>query len=191
MSIGLVQPNKYCGQLNTESEYSEYEVCSSVLGRQPFQIIGRRPDGLPILDPVVRYRKVRLRIQNKDEEFAGHYHNNVVDLNPSLYEPLEIQHVGQHFSRSEGNCHEYHLKMCETSCTKIETCNLNDKIRAEKQKEANKNLERNVKRRKGYKSKSKQPQAEAEPEQQHLLQPDNHRSSYSNFENFAEEYFRQ
>ena len=32
------------------------------------------------------------------------------------------------------------MKMCETPCTIIETCNLNDKIRAEKQKEANKNL---------------------------------------------------
>ena len=151
MNTGLVQPNKRCGRLNTQSEYSEYEVYSSVLGREPFQIIGRRPDELPILDPVVRYRKVRLRIQNKDEEFAGHYHNNVVDLNPSLYEPLEVQHVGQHFSRSEGNCHEYHMKMCETPCTIIETCNLNDKIRAEKQKEANKNLGRNIKRRKGSK----------------------------------------
>jgi hypothetical protein len=173
-NIGLVQPNKSFGQSHTGSE----EVYSSVLGREPFQIIGRTPEGLPILDPVVRYRKVRLRIQNKDEEFAGHYHNNVVDLNPSLYEPLEIQHVGQHFSRSEGNCHIYHLKMCETPCTKIETCNLNDKIRAEKQKEANKNLERNIKRRKGYKSQQEQNQ-EQRKNSEH----------FTNFENFAGRFY--
>jgi hypothetical protein len=91
--------------------------------------------------------------------------------NPELFE-LDCIH-GENCQRIN-NC----------NCTRIETCNLNDRNRDEEWRYANKYLRRNIRRRIGF----KQTQAEQQPQQQ---QPDNHAKSYSNFESFAEEYFRQ
>jgi hypothetical protein len=121
----------------------------SVLGRKAFQEIARRPDnGLPILDPVVTYRKVRLVIKAKDQELAERWQDNIVDNNPEQFDPPHIEHVGQYSLQPEGNCYRHHIKMKEIPCTPRNECKSNDEATAKQQKHNNKNLPRNIKRRK-------------------------------------------
>jgi hypothetical protein len=73
------------------------------------------------------------------------------------------------------------------NCSPIEECYRNDERRLEEWKDINKNLRRNTRRRVGY----QKPEAEQLGTKE---QPDNHtnkESPYSNFESFAEEYFKQ
>jgi hypothetical protein len=168
MSIYLVHPNKRvdarvtksdCSQnkepegkekeTKTIASYHEHEVYSSILRRKAFQEIARRPDsGLPILDPIVTCQKVRLIIKDKDQELAELWQDNIVDNNPKQFDPRHIEHVSQYSLQPEGNCYKHHIKMKETPCTPWKECIYNDDAKTKQQKHDNKNLPRNIKRRK-------------------------------------------
>lgn len=121
---------------------------------------------------------VKLRIKDKDEEQSELW-QAVSDDNPTIYDPPHIFHVGQDHENLKGNCHQHHIQMGETPCTSWEECKANDQRTLNKTKEDNKNLFRNVRRRKDYKG---------EPEQKQ--EPKNTKHVGFNFQEFAERFFK-
>ena len=82
-----------------------------------------------------------------------------------------------------------HGKNCKQinkcGCTPLSICSSNDKKRAEETKSWRSNLHHNVRRRKGYQEQTNH------NHNQSNTNSDNRKSSCNDFEDFAEEYFRQ
>lgn len=161
-------------QFNADNiAYQEYVVDSSVRG----QATVRWDEDTRQWNPVPQ-RQVKLRIKDKDSEYSEFW-QPASDNNPAVYDPPYILHVGQYHDHSEGNCHEHHIQMNETPCTSWKECKANDQKTIEQVKQNNKNLLRNIKRRKNYKS-----QPHPQQQQQHSKHTD------FNLEEFAERFFQ-
>lgn len=119
---------------------------------------------------------VKLRIKDNDQENSELW-QTVSDNNPRIYDPPNISHVGQHHENLKGNCCEHHIQIGERPCTSWEECKTNDQRTLEQVRENNKNVFRNVRRRKNYKDKARS----EKQEQQH-----NHtKQTGFNFQEFA------
>lgn len=173
----LVQPNKCIDclpvapmlvlqlkQRDTDNTaYQEHVVDSSVLGSATVVWNADTRQWIP-----VPRRQVKLRIKDKDSEYSELW-QQASDTNPAIYNPSYIQHVGQYHKHSEGNCHEHHVQMNETPCTSWMECKANDQKRSEQTKEDNKNLFRNIRRRKDYKSQPYQEKQQRKGKSKTLL----------------------
>jgi hypothetical protein len=107
--------------------------------------------------------------------------DSVYTSNPRLFDPTGIRHPS---TLEEGNCRQYHIRMKEAPCTKLKLCLQNDRRRDEEITERRKNLYHNIRRRKGY----QKPQQETVVQPKSNVKPNN---KHNDFEDFAEEYFRQ
>ena len=114
-----------------------------------------------------------------------YWQQDVFDSNPKLFDPPGLIHVGHDRDRPGGNCYEHHIQMNEVPCTSWNQCSRNNNTRAQETKLSNKNLHRNVRRRKGY-----QPKQEQEQEQPANSNNGKKESPYDSYESFAEEFFR-